>query len=44
MQDREATEGAMATEEWRSQLGSSRTQCRPPIPSYLGMKVRGLVV
>ena len=33
--------GAM---EWRSPRGSARTQCGPPIPSCLGMKVRGLVV
>ena len=32
------------TVEWRSQRGSARTRCGPPIPSYLGMKVRGLVV
>ena len=30
--------------EWRSQRGSARTRCEPPIPSCLGMKVRGLVV
>ena len=30
--------------EWRSQHGSVRTRCGPPIPSCLGMKVRGLVV
>ena len=30
--------------EWRSQRGSARTRCRPPIPSCLGMKVHGLVV
>ena len=30
--------------ELRSQRGSARTQCGPPIPSCLGMKVRGLVV
>ena len=24
--------------------GSTRTRCRPPIPSCLGMKVHGLVV
>ena len=29
--------------EWRSQRGSARTRCGPPIPSCLGMKVRGLV-
>ena len=40
MKDCEASEGAM---EWRSQRGSARTRCRPPIPSCLGMKVRGLV-
>ena len=27
-----------------SQRGSARTRCGPPIPSCLGMKVRGLVV
>ena len=32
------------TVEWRSQRGSARTRCGPPIPSCLGMKVRGLVV
>ena len=32
------------TMEWRSPRGSSRTRCGPPIPSCLGMKVRGLVV
>ena len=32
------------TMEWRSQRGSVRTRCGPPIPSCLGMKVRGLVV
>ena len=32
------------TMEWRSQRGSARTRCGPPIPSCLGMKVRGLVV
>ena len=26
------------------QRGSARTRCEPPIPSCLGMKVRGLVV
>ena len=30
--------------EWRSERGSARTRCGPPIPSCLGMKVRGLVV
>ena len=30
--------------EWRSPRGSDRTQCGPPIPSCLGMKVCGLVV
>ena len=30
--------------EWRSPRGSARTRCRPPVPSCLGMKVRGLVV
>ena len=30
--------------EWMSQRGSARTRCGPPIPSCLGMKVRGLVV
>ena len=32
------------TVEWRSQRGSARTRYGPPIPSCLGMKVRGLVV
>ena len=32
------------TMEWRSPRGSARTRCGPPIPSCLGMKVRGLVV
>ena len=32
------------TMEWRSPRGSARTQCGPPIPSCLGMKVRSLVV
>ena len=32
------------TMEWRSQRGSARTRCGPPIPSCLGMKVRGLIV
>ena len=32
------------TVEWRSSRGSARTRCGPPIPSCLGMKVRGLVV
>ena len=32
------------TVEWRSQRGSARTRCGPPIPSCLGMRVRGLVV
>ena len=32
------------TVEWRSQHGNARTRCRPPIPSCLGMKVRGLVI
>ena len=30
--------------EWRSQSGNARTRCGPPIPSCLGMKVRGLIV
>ena len=30
--------------EWRSQCGSARTRCGPPITSCLGMKVRSLVV
>ena len=30
--------------EWRSSRGSARTRCGPPIPSCLGMNVRGLVV
>ena len=31
--------------EWRSQRGSARTRCGPPIPSCLGMRrVHGLVV
>ena len=29
--------------EWRSQRGSAMARCVPPIPSCLGMKVRGLV-
>ena len=33
-----------STMDWRSQRGSARTRCGPPIPSCLGMKVRGLVV
>ena len=33
-----------STVEWRSQRGSTRTRCGPPIPSCLGMKVHGLVV
>ena len=33
-----------STVEWRSQRGSAMTRCGPPIPSCLGMKVRGLVV
>ena len=33
-----------STMEWRSPHGSARTRCRPPIPSCLRMKVRGLVV
>ena len=33
-----------STVEWMSQRGSARTRCGPPIPSCLGMKVRGLVV
>ena len=33
-----------STVEWRSQRGSARTRCGPPIPSCLGMKLRGLVV
>ena len=32
------------TMEWRSPRESARTRCGPPIPSCLGMKVRGLVV
>ena len=28
---------------WRSQRGSVRTRCGPPILSCLGMNVRGLV-
>ena len=32
------------TVEWRSQRGSTRTRCGLPIPSCLGMKVRGLVI
>ena len=32
------------TMEWRSQCGNARIRCGPPIPSCLGMKVRGLVV
>ena len=32
------------TVEWRSQRGSARTRCGLPIPSCLGMKVRGLVI
>ena len=32
------------TVEWRSQCGSARTRCGPPIPSCLGMKVRSLVI
>ena len=32
------------TMEWRILRGSARTRCGPPIPSCLGMKVRGLVV
>ena len=32
------------TEEWWRQRGSAKTQCEPPIPSCLGMKVHGLVV
>ena len=32
------------TVEWRSQRGSARTGCGPPIPSCLGMTVRGLVI
>ena len=32
------------TMEWRSPHGSARTRCGPPIPSCLGMKVRGLAV
>ena len=32
------------TMEWRISRESARTRCGPPIPSYLGMKVRGLVV
>ena len=31
------------TKEWRRQLGNARTRCRPPILSYLRMKVRGLI-
>ena len=30
--------------ECRSPRGSARTRYEPPIPSCLGMKVRGLVV
>ena len=30
--------------EWRSQRGSARIGCGPPIPSCLGMTVRGLVI
>ena len=33
-----------STVEWRSQRGSARTRCGPPIPSCLGMRVRDLVV
>ena len=33
-----------STVEWRSKRGSARTRCGPPIPSRLGMRVRGLVV
>ena len=29
------------TVEWRSQRGSAMTRCRPLIPSFLRMKVRG---
>ena len=32
------------TVDWRRQRGSARTQCGSPTPSYLGMKVRSLVV
>ena len=32
------------TMEWRSQRGSERTRCGPPIPSCLRMKVCSLVV
>ena len=32
------------TMKWRSPCGSARTQYGSPIPSCLGMKVRGLVV
>ena len=32
------------TMEWRIPRGRARTRCGPPIPSCLGMKVRGLVV
>ena len=32
------------TVEWRRQLGRARIRCGPPIPSYLGMKVRSLVI
>ena len=32
------------TMKWRSQRGSTRIRCGPPIPSCFGMKVRGLVV
>ena len=30
--------------EWRRQLGNARTRCKPPILSYLRMKVRCLVL
>ena len=31
------------TEEWRRQLGNTRTRCGPPILSYLRTKVHGLI-
>ena len=31
------------TEEWRRQLGNARTQCEPPIISYLRIKVHCLI-
>ena len=42
MQDCEASEGAMEA-PWSVGV-NARTRCGPPIPSCLGMKVRGLVV